>query len=93
MSLVQGKSSSSVSTDAVPEFSMATIQFPVKLFYLVSAAGLCASSSEARRQVQGGAVRLEGDRLSDPNLVFEQAADLQGKVLQVGKNKFARLIG
>ena len=89
MSLIQGNT---VSTDAVPEFSIADIQFPVKLFYLVSAAGLCPSSSEARRQVQGGAVRLEGDRLQDPNLTFDSAAELQGKVLQVGKNKFARLM-
>ncbi|MBD3882345.1 tyrosine--tRNA ligase [Phormidium tenue FACHB-886] len=89
LSLVQGNS---VSTDAVPEFSMESIQFPVKLFYLVSAAKLCPSSSEARRQIQGGAVRLEGDRVSDPNLTFESATALQGKVLQVGKNKFVRLI-
>ena len=89
LSLIQGNK---VETDAVPEFSLESIQFPVKLFYLVSAAGLCPSSSEARRQVQGGAVRLEGDRLQDPNLIFDTAAELQGKVLQVGKNKFARLV-
>ncbi|MBW4659427.1 MAG: tyrosine--tRNA ligase [Drouetiella hepatica Uher 2000/2452] len=87
--LIQGNT---VSSDAVPEFSLEGIQFPVKLFYLLSAAKLCNSSSEARRQIQGGAVRLEGDRIQNVDLTFESAADLQGKVLQVGKNKFARLV-
>jgi tyrosyl-tRNA synthetase len=42
--------------------------------------------------MQGGGVKLEGDRVSDVNLTFESAADLCGKVLQVGKNKFVRLV-
>jgi tyrosyl-tRNA synthetase len=78
--------------DAVPEFSLDGIQFPAKLFYILSASGLCSGSSDARRQMQGGAVKLDGDRLQDTNLTFETAAELQGKVIQVGKNKFARLV-
>lgn len=76
----------------VPEFSLSEVNFPAKAFYLLGATPLCSSSSEARRQIQGGAVRLEGDRLVDPNLIFEGPADLAGKVLQVGKKKFVRLI-
>ncbi|MEM8604403.1 MAG: tyrosine--tRNA ligase [Cyanobacteria bacterium P01_H01_bin.121] len=89
LTLVQGDATQA---EAVPEFSLAGIEFPVKLFYLVSAAGLCKTSSEARRQVQGGAVRLDGDKLADPNQTFAAAVDLNGKVLQVGKKKFARLM-
>jgi tyrosyl-tRNA synthetase len=77
---------------AVPEFSLESVQFPAKLFYILSASGLCSGSSEARRQMQGGGVKLDGDRLQDTNLAFESAADLEGKVLQVGKNKFVRLV-
>jgi tyrosyl-tRNA synthetase len=42
--------------------------------------------------MQGGGVKLEGERVSDVNLTFESPADLCGKVLQVGKNKFVRLV-
>jgi tyrosyl-tRNA synthetase len=76
----------------MPEFSLAGVEFPAKLFYILSASGLCKSSSEARKQMQGGGVRLEGDRVSDPNVVFESPQSLEGKVLQVGKNKFVRLV-
>lgn len=83
---------STASAAAVPEFSLAGVQFPVKLFYLLSASGLCASSGEGRRQIQGGAVRLEGERVSDFNLTFETPKQLDGKVLQVGKKRFVRLV-
>jgi len=39
--------------DAVPEFSLTEVEFPAKLFYILNASGLCKSSSEARRQMQG----------------------------------------
>lgn len=79
-------------TSAVPEFSLSGVQFPAKLFYILSASGLCQTSSEARRQIQGGAVRLDGDRLSQVDITFDSPSDLEGKVLQVGKNKFIRLV-
>ncbi|HEY9700481.1 MAG TPA: tyrosine--tRNA ligase [Trichocoleus sp.] len=84
-----GKPEDAASAEA---FSLDSIQFPVKLFYLLSASGLCSSSSEARRQIQGKAVRLDGEPIEDVNLTFESPADLNGKVLQVGKRKFVRLI-
>ena len=80
------------SAESVPEFSLNQVTFPAKLFYLLNASGLCASSGEGRRQIQGGSVRLDGDRLSDVSLAFEQATDLDNKVLQVGKKKFVRLV-
>lgn len=89
ITLVQGNAKQA---DAVPEFSLEAVQFPAKLFYILSTSGLCSGSSDARRQIQGGAVRMDGDRVEDLNLVFESAAELQGKVLQVGKNKFVRLV-
>ena len=76
----------------IPEYSLSQVEFPAKLFYILGASGLCKSSGEGRRQIQGGAVRLEGDRLGDINLTFETANELAGKVLQVGKKKFIRLV-
>jgi len=90
VNLVMGGKGESAS--AVPEFSLANVQFPVKLFYLISTSGLCNTSSEARRQMQGGAVKLGGERVEQADLAFESAAELEGKVLQVGKKKFIRLV-
>jgi tyrosyl-tRNA synthetase len=79
-------------TDLVPEFSLAQIQFPVKLFYLVSASGLVSSSSDARRQIQSGAVKLDGLKVEELEASVQNAPELIGKVLQVGKKKFVRLV-
>ena len=89
MSLVQGNTKD---TSSVPEFSLSQVKFPAKLFYILSASGLCQTSSEARRQIQGGAVRLDGDRLNSVDITFNSPDELKGKVLQVGKNKFVRLV-
>ena len=75
----------------VPEASLSAVNFPAKAFYLFSAVGMCASSSEARRQIKGGAARLEGEKITDPNQEFASAAELDGRVLQVGKKTFRRL--
>lgn len=88
-SLVQGDTTD---TSAVPEFSLSKVQFPAKLFYILSASGLCKNSSDARRQIQGGAVRLDGDRIAQVDLSFDDPAQLCGRVLQFGKNKFIRLV-
>ena len=77
---------------AIPEFSLATVTFPAKLFYILNASGLCESSGEARRQIQNGGVKLEGDRISAVDLTFDSPDSLNGKVLQVGKKKFVRLV-
>lgn len=87
--LVQGDAKQA---DAVPEFSLAKVNFPAPLYYLVSVTGLCKTSSEARRQVQGGGVRLDGDRINDVKLSYDSPTELHGKVLQVGKKKFVRLV-
>lgn len=87
--LVGGKTTQA---DTVPEFSLASVNFPAKFFYIVSASGLCKSSSEARKQIQGGGVRMDGEQVTDVNLSFESPSELNGKVLQLGKNKFVRLV-
>jgi tyrosyl-tRNA synthetase len=76
----------------VPEFSLAIVQFPAKLAYLLNASGLCKSSGEGRRKIQEGGVRLDGDRITDVDTTFADNTELHGRVLQLGKNKFVRLI-
>jgi tyrosyl-tRNA synthetase len=53
-------------------------------------AGLARSNSEARRLIQGGAVRLDGRVITDETLQIPEQ-ELDGKVLQVGKRRHARL--
>ena len=57
---------------------------------LLVAAGLAGSNGEARRAVQGGGVRLDGETLDDPDAEFDVDA-LRGKVLAVGRRRFVRL--
>ena len=89
LSLVQGDATQA---DAVPEFSLSGVQFPVKLFYILSTSGLVKGTSEARRQIQGRAVRLDSDRVTQEDKSFDDPTELFGRVVQVGKNKFVRLV-
>lgn len=76
----------------VPEFSLAGVQFPAKLSYLLNVSGLCKSSGEGKRKIQEGGVRLDGDRITDIETTFGDKSQLHGRVLQLGKNKFVRLV-
>jgi len=78
--------------DTVQSMPVSSVEFPVKAFFLLKALGLCPSSSEARRQIQGGGVKLDGEKLSDPNQEFGGPQELAGKVLQLGKKTFRRLV-
>ena len=79
-------------TGEVPEYSLASVEFPAKLFYLLNASGLCKSSGEGRRKIKEGGVRLDGDKITDTDTTFNSSTELQGKVLQLGKNKFVKLV-
>jgi len=90
--LVGGAAGSGAADAEVPAASLAQVNFPAKAFYLLAAVGICASSSDARRQIQGGGVKLDGTKLADPNQEFADASALDGKVLQLGKKTFRRLV-
>lgn len=57
---------------------------------LLAEAGLAASNSDARRLIEQGGVRLDGEPVTDPDAELPHA-DLTGRVLQVGRRKFVRL--
>ena len=61
---------------------------PVHLPKLIADGGLAPSTSEARRLIGQGAVKLNGEAVSELDL---PRADLAGALLQVGKRRFARL--
>ena len=60
----------------------------LRLANVLKAAGLAASTSEANRKIEEGAVRIDGARVSDRNLVLLAGAD---HVLQVGTRRYARV--
>jgi len=62
---------------------------PVSLSGLIRDAGLAASGAEARRLIQQGAVRLDGEPLGDLEI---PRGRLAGAVLQVGRRRFVRLV-
>ncbi|HET9390123.1 MAG TPA: tyrosine--tRNA ligase [Steroidobacteraceae bacterium] len=60
----------------------------LRLANVLKAAGLAASTSEANRKIDEGAVRIDGARATDRNLTLAAGAD---HVFQVGSRRFARL--
>jgi tyrosyl-tRNA synthetase len=91
--LVGGASGAGAAEAEVPEASLAGVNFPAKAFYLIGAVGIGVSSSEAKRRIQEGGVRLDGEKLLNPDQVFVSPLELEGKVLQLGKKTFRRLVG
>ena len=58
------------------------------------AAGLCASTSEVRRQIKGGALRVNDALVSDDKMVLTRAAVIDGVVkLSMGKKRHVLLKG
>jgi tyrosyl-tRNA synthetase len=78
--------------DSIPEFSIAAVNFPTKIFQLLAASGLCTGSNDAKRQIQGGAVKLDGQPITDIELTYDDGSAIVGKVLQVGKKRFKKLV-
>jgi tyrosyl-tRNA synthetase len=57
---------------------------------LITLAGFAATNGEARRFIRGGAVRIDGEVVRDEQVKI-RTGDLEGRVLQVGKRRYARL--
>jgi tyrosyl-tRNA synthetase len=66
-----------------------TADGPVWICRLLGEAGLVESNGEARRLIQQGGVKLNGEKLVDADLEVEALGEL---ILQAGKRRFARVI-
>lgn len=58
---------------------------------LLTALKLTTSNGEAKRLISQGAVKLDGEAVADPDAEIPRG-DLEGKTLQVGKRRFARIL-
>jgi tyrosyl-tRNA synthetase len=57
---------------------------------LLAATGLASSNADARRLIEQGGIRLDGELVTDPGAEFA-SSDLMGRVVQVGRRRFLRL--
>jgi len=74
--------------DDMPEITLTLEQEMVGIAALLKQAGLTSSTSESFRMIQQGAVKLDGEKVSDRGLELAQGVVV---VAQVGKRKFARI--
>jgi tyrosyl-tRNA synthetase len=74
--------------DEMPEISLPAVAGALLVPQLLKQAGLVASTSDAIRQIAGGGVRLDGERVVDKGVSVPVGATV---VAQVGKRKFARV--
>ena len=69
--------------DEMPEFEFTQ---GIKIANALKNAGLCPSTSNALQMMKQGAVKLDGEKITDKDIVLPVEA-----VYQVGKRKFARI--
>ena len=72
----------------MPEVSVSAMDGNITVAHLLKQAGLVGSTSEALRMIQQGAVKLDGEKVSDKALQIKAGAVV---VAQVGKRKFGRV--
>jgi tyrosyl-tRNA synthetase len=88
--LVSGGAGAGAAEAEVPEVSLAAVNFPAKAFYLLGAVGI-STSSEAKRRIERGEVKLDGVKI-DPQREFSSPAELDGLILQWDKKTFRRFV-
>jgi len=74
--------------DDMPEISVTSAEGHIGIAQMLKQANLVASTSEALRMIKQGAVKLDGDKVSDKALQLKAGAVV---VAQVGKRKFGRV--
>lgn len=74
--------------DDIDEISLTTDNGEMGLAHILKNSGLCASTSDAMRMAKQGAVKLNGEKLTDPKQNFPSGTE---GVFQVGKRKFAKI--
>jgi tyrosyl-tRNA synthetase len=74
--------------EEMPEVTVNAPADGIPISQLLKQAGLTPSTSEAQRMIEQGAVKLDGERVTDKGLKIRSGTTV---VAQVGKRKFARI--
>jgi len=72
----------------IPEVEILSETKEIPLFELVYKAGFAPSKKEAKRLIKQGAVKIDGEKFTDPYFNIDLSKEF---VLQVGKRKFAKI--
>lgn len=78
--------------DEIPDFKLTENMLEngeIWLPKLIALAKMASSTSEARRLIQQGGVKIDGMKIDDPNIIISPST---GMIIQVGKRKFTRII-
>ena len=78
--------------DEVPDYVLDCNELEDGLIWLpklLTLAGLVSGTSEGKRMVKQGAVRINDERVNDPDLRFMPE---DGSIIKAGKRKFARVV-
>ncbi|KPC55258.1 tyrosine--tRNA ligase [Amantichitinum ursilacus] len=74
--------------DEMPEFTLTAEGDSLAIAQVLKEAQLVPSTSQAFRDIQGGAVKIDGEKVASRDVTIAKGATV---VLQVGKRKFARV--
>jgi tyrosyl-tRNA synthetase len=74
--------------DEIPERELPAGSEPFWLPKLLATVGLASSTSEGRRLIRGGGVRVDGERVAGDDATLEPGGE---HLLQVGKRRFLRI--
>lgn len=74
--------------DDIPEVTVQLSGKSLSISHVIKTAGLVESTGEANRMIQQGAVRIDGEKISDRNFLL---SDKKTIILQVGKRRFAKV--
>lgn len=75
--------------DGIPELEFSGNDEGVPIANLLKDAGLVTSTSDAHRMIKQGAVKMQGEKLSDPRVRVTAGGPY---IFQVGKRRFAKVI-
>jgi len=79
-----------VSNKGIPDdIESVTIDSEINILDLLVKLNFVSSKGEAKRLIQGGGVKLDGEKISDMGLIITPELN---KVIQGGKRKFAKLV-
>jgi tyrosyl-tRNA synthetase len=74
----------------VEEREVAASELPTQWYRFLARTGLASSNKDARRKIEQGAVRLDQEKVTDPEADVT-ASDVDGRLLSVGKRAWARV--
>ncbi|MDD2850846.1 MAG: tyrosine--tRNA ligase [Desulfuromonadaceae bacterium] len=75
--------------EEMPQVSYSLADGTVLLAKAMTEAGLTKSNGEGRRNIDGGGVKLNGEKVSDTNLELAAPGEY---IVQIGKRRFARIV-